>query len=63
MSAESMSKPALSLAQALRENRMKEFMAQYKGVQADGELFDRLVKKASGAQSPKPQRKASRTSR
>jgi hypothetical protein len=42
---------------------MKEFIAQYKGVQADGELFERLLKKASDAPSPKRQRKAARTSR
>ncbi len=52
----------LSLAQAMRENRMKEFIAQYKGVKADGELFERLVKRA--ANEPRPQqRKAGRTSR
>lgn len=52
----------LSLAQAMRENRMKEFMAQYKGVKSDGELFERLVKRAANAPQ-QPPRKAGRTSR
>jgi hypothetical protein len=53
----------LSLAQALRENRMKEFIAQYKGVKGDAELFERLVKRASDAPSRKQPRKGGRTSR
>ena len=52
----------LTLAVAMRDNRMKEFMAQYKGVKADGELFESLVKRAAAA--PQQQRrKAGRTSR
>ena len=57
-----MTKPPLSLAQALRENRMKEFIAQYQGVKADGELFERLVKRAATESRQQP-RKAGRTSR
>ena len=52
----------LSLAQALRENRMKEFIAQYKDVQGDPKLLDRMVKRAALERQPQP-RKAGRTSR
>lgn len=51
----------LSLAQALRENRMKEFIAQYKGVKADAEQFERLLKRAASERQPQP-RKGGRTS-
>lgn len=52
----------LTLKDALEQNRLKEFMAQYKGVKADGELFDRLVKRAATERQQQP-RKAGRTSR
>jgi hypothetical protein len=48
----------ISLAQAMRENRMKEFMAQYKDVQGDAELFERTREKATPA--PRPQRRKAR---
>ena len=45
----------LTLKDALEQNRMKEFMAQYKGVKADGDVFVKRAKQDAG--SPQPRRK------
>ena len=49
----------ITLKDALEQNRMKEFMAQYKGIKASGGETGKRVKRA--ADTPRPQRrKASR---
>jgi len=50
----------LTLTDALEQNRLQEFMAQYKGVKAEPASFDRLVKPTARTQR---RRKVPRTSR
>jgi hypothetical protein len=45
----------LTLKDALEQNRMNEFMAQYKGVKANGAAADKRAKQDAG--SPQPRRK------
>lgn len=51
----------LTLKDALEQNRMKEFMAQYKGVKADGGALDKRADRK--AEAPQPRRKKGARSR
>lgn len=50
----------LTLKDALEQSRMKEFMAQYKGVKAGGAAFDKRAKQDADAPQPR-RKKAART--
>jgi len=50
----------LTLKDALEQNRMKEFMAQYKGVKANGAAFGKRTKQDA---APQPRRKKGARSR
>jgi len=52
----------LSLREALEQDRMKEFIAQYKDVKGDSEMVARAPKRAAGARQQAP-RKVARTPR
>jgi len=52
----------LSLKDALEQDRMKEFIAQYKDVKRDPEVLGRVPKRAAGARK-QPPRKVEPTSR
>lgn len=52
----------LSLRDALAQDRMKEFIAQYKDVKGDPKVVGRVPKRAAGARQ-QPPRKVARTSR